>query len=173
MTTRLEELGYGLTEEQKDKIHKRIAKRYNLNIGDLREKLELNLKGNYQIITEYEKISLEDLFLKASKKNKFFLTEENKKDNGIIRFKRKTIGFIGDRTIKTKEQLAKILYKTKIVNSIKEGIELIPLLVERKRVELSETEWMGASYWDGINFFELSRENDKRYLIEVYHYYND
>ncbi len=76
------------------------------------------------------------LFAKASKadKTKFgYITSEELerklKLDGAKTFKRKALGFCGFKTVKSLEQLGRLLYETGIVNSVEEGKGLVPSLV--------------------------------------------
>tara|TARA_Y100000310_G_C20309939_1_gene635766 strand:+ start:70 stop:417 length:348 start_codon:yes stop_codon:yes gene_type:complete len=94
-------------------------------------------------------------------------------DKEIIRFKRKAIGLIREDNTRNKKQLAKLLYKTDIVDSVEKGLELIPSLVGEK-IELSERKFKGLdAYWDGIEFSEKTGKGGKQeYFITIYHHYS-
>ena len=76
-----------------------------------------------------ERKDISKLFSKASKKKKQ-LTEDERIEDGIKTFQRKAMGFFHSTTVKTSDELAKLLYDADITSSIEDGKKLIPKLVE-------------------------------------------
>ena len=83
-----------------------------------------------------EKEEIENLFAKASKldgSGQVYLTEEEwavkKRLNGAVTFKRRALGFCGFKTVKSLEDMAKLLQDTGIVSYVEEGRKLTPSLV--------------------------------------------
>lgn len=54
--------------------------------------------------------------------------ERHRAQQGIKRFKRKALGLCGEDTTKSLDELAELLCTVNIVNSVSEGIKLIPCL---------------------------------------------
>ncbi len=89
-----------------------------------------------------EQSEIEELFARASGKDenmqgystqqdRVYYTSERRMD-GAKKFKRKALGLCGNSTVKTLDEMAALLYKTNIVDSIDEGKNLVPSLVGRK-----------------------------------------
>ena len=72
--------------------------------------------------------------------------KKRKLKDGAKRFKKETVGYFSNKTIKSVDEMAEILYSTDIVSSTQEGKELLPELVP------------GRAQYDSFPFDKLTIE---------------
>mgnify|MGYP001608916409 FL=1 len=99
--------------------------------------------------------------MKASKKEGF-MTENERRIDGVKEFKRMTLGSFRRKSIKTLKEMAQTLYNSRIASSIEEGENITKLLVGKV-----------VNYRSGgdIGFTQMKdREGNIRYAITDYSY---
>ncbi len=101
-------------------------------------------------------------FARASKINKMDIEKEKlqelKEFDGVKKFKRKLLGVFGTECERSLDDIAKILYDTRIVYSIKEGRDLVPYLAKIGTLRYSS---ISALHLKEVN----SNNKEKKYEI--------
>lgn len=120
-----------------------------------------------------EKKEIEKLFCKASKLDEAKLGYRSEKDwellrksDGIRNFKRRLMGFFGLTTIKSLEEIAAVLYETSIVDSLSQGRDLVPKLIELTK-EGNSLGYDGLLYYKTLKFYEIQdHQGRKKYKVK-------
>ena len=122
-----------------------------------------------------ESQQIEDIFAKASRldeSKKGSLTEkewnQERRLNGAKRFKRKALGLCGSSSVKSLEEMARLLYETGVVSSVKEGQELTPTLVGKSITYSDSTYILKVE----LGFEEIKNSKDQRaYRVYTFAHY--
>lgn len=105
-----------------------------------------------------ERVNIDNLMGRAVAGRKF-LNDAEKRWEGIKIFKRKALGICGRQSVKTLDEMAKLLYDTKIASSIEEGKELTPKIVGGRA---------RYGFLKDIAFDDnIDEAGDKRYKISI------
>ena len=114
---------------------------------------------------------LHELFSRAGKQEKnYFMTSEQQRGylarDGGRRFKRKAMGICGSKTIKTLDEIIKILVETNIASNNQEAKELVPQLIKATEVNPIGLE---ASIFDSryMIFTKVKNSNAVEDLYEI------